>query len=265
MSEDTAGRLAGQTVVVTGANRGIGRAMAQAFAAEGARLYLSDRDPAGLPALAKALGKQGAQVLHQALDVTDAAAVEQAMHTAAAEFGTLDVLVNCAGIFESRPLLTYPLADWQRILDINLTGTFLCTRAALQHMVPRRRGRVINLASVAGKMGGRNRAGYYASKHAVIGLTRCAAMEMAPYGITVNALCPGLIDTPMFDGLLAQTGELEGQRDPEAVRAELLKRVPLGRMIQPEEVAELAVFLASPQAATITGQAINVDGGMVMW
>jgi NAD(P)-dependent dehydrogenase (short-subunit alcohol dehydrogenase family) len=186
------------------------------------------------------------------------------MAAAEARYGQIDVLVTAAGIFQARAFLDYPLEDWQRIVDVNLTGTMLACQAALRRMVPRKSGRILTLASAVGRSPGRFRTGYSATKHAVVGLTRCLALEFAAQGITANALCPGMIETPMYEQVLRQDGELSGERDLEAARLRLMARSPQGRMIHPDEIAGLAAYLASPEARSFTGQAVGLDGGMVM-
>jgi NAD(P)-dependent dehydrogenase (short-subunit alcohol dehydrogenase family) len=257
-------RLQGKAAVITGANRGIGRATAEAFAAEGASLMLCDLDGANLPEIASAAGELGVEAAHRVTDVTRPEDVEAVMAEAEGAFGRIDVLVNCAGIFQSLKFLDYSLEDWNRVLAVNVTGTMLCCQAALRRMTVRGSGKIVNLASVAGRMGGPLRAGYSASKHAVIGLTRCLALEFAGAGITVNAICPGMVDTDMFAEVVRGDAENLGRKDHENMLAELMKRSPQGRYIQPQEIAALAVYLASPAADAMTGQAITLDGGMVM-
>jgi NAD(P)-dependent dehydrogenase (short-subunit alcohol dehydrogenase family) len=257
-------RLQGLVAVVTGGNQGIGRAIAERFGAEGARVFLCDRNDAHFAEIAAAIGAGGSEAAGTTGDVTRPADMEAAMTAAVARFGQLDVLVNAAGIFESRRFLDYALEDWNRMLAVNVTGTMLASQAALRHMVPRGRGKIVNLSSVAGRLGGRFRAGYSTSKHAVIGLTRCLATEFAEHGITVNAICPGMVDTEMFTNLVAQDAELAGERDVAGVHARLMQRALLHRMIRPAEIAALAAYLASPDADAMTGQAVTLDGGMVM-
>ena len=186
------------------------------------------------------------------------------MAAAERRFGRIDVLVNAAGIFQARRFLDYPLEDWNQVLAVNLTGTMLCCQAALRRMVPRQAGKLINLSSAAGRAGGRFRAGYAASKHAVVGLTRCLALEFAQDGITANAICPGMVETDMFASVVRQDAELLGERDVAALHAQLLTRSPQRRMIRAAEIAGLAAYLASPEADSFTGQAVGLDGGMVM-
>lgn len=261
-------RLEGRAAFITGARQGIGRAIAEAFAAEGAALFLFDLSAELLPEIAEAAQAQGVRAHWAAGDVTDPDAVEAAMAAAEAALGHVDVLVNGAGIFQTHSLAEYPLDQWRRLMDVNVTGTLICTQAALKRMAPRSFGRILNLASAAGKLGGAYRAAYNTSKHAVIGLTRCTAVELASQGITANAICPGMVDTAMFDALVRGVGALRstgGQPSNEdAFRAELLARAPISRMIRPEEIASLAVYLASDDAAAITGQAVSLDGGVTM-
>ena len=261
---NTQRRLHDKVAVVTGANQGMGRAIALAFAAQGAQLVLCDLNGSNLPEIVKEAGAEGVDAEHTTADVTRPQDVEAVMQGAEQRFGRIDILVNCAGIFQSRRFLDYTLEDWNDIMNVNLTGTFLCCQAALRRMVPRRSGKLINLASVAGRIGGPFRAGYAASKHAVIGLTRCLALEFAEHGINANAICPGMVDTDMFEGVVRQEAELLGVKDTQAMLATLLKRSAQQRLIRPEEIALLAVYLASPESDGMTGQAVTLSGGMVM-
>jgi D-sorbitol dehydrogenase (acceptor) len=256
-------RLKDRAAVITGANQGIGAATARAFAREGARLHLWDRRSEGVAALLAELTGAGAQAFSREVDVTDPRQVEAAMAAAEAELGGVTILVNCAGIFHSAPLLDTALEDWERVMKVNATGTLLCMQAALRRMLPRGYGKVVNLASIAGRRGNSLVSAYVASKHAVVGLTRSAAMEMAGHGITVNAICPGYVDTDMFDGLLEHMGAQRGIPEPERMREGMLRNVPIGRMTQPEEIAGVAVFLASAESDGMTAQTLVYDGGMV--
>ena len=258
-------RLSGKSAIVTGGAQGIGRAIAEAFAVQGASVCIIDVDGNAAAETASALPSNGGEAFGLLGDVTQPAAVEQAVSAAHQQLGKIDVLVNNAGIFQATPFLEYKLADWQRMFEVNVTGSFLCAQAVLRRMVPAEGGRIINMASIAGKSGAPLTSAYNASKHAVIGLTRCLAMEFAEHGITANAICPGLVNTELFDGLLRKVGAERGYSDPEALRKVMLKSVPLGRMIEPSEIANLAVFLASSDADGMTGQAITISGGKLMY
>lgn len=255
--------LEGKTAFITGANGGIGAAIAMEYAQAGANLFLFDASTGNLAEIARQAEAEGATVLHGQGDVTKPHDVERALETAESGLGALDVLVNCAGIFQSISLLDYTLEDWNRVMDVNVTGTFLCSQAALRRMTKRGRGKIINLSSVAGRIGGRFRAGYGTSKHAVIGLTRCIAVEFAPDGITANAICPGMVETEMIGEVIRGDAENLGL-DPAAMQDMLQQRALQKRLIQPEEIARLALYLASPASDGMTGQALTYSGGMVM-
>lgn len=260
-------RLPDRSALITGGGRGIGRAVAFAFAREGARVFLVARTAAEVESVASEIRAEcGAEsASHGVCDVADPGSVAHAFEAARAFFGRgVDVLVNNAGIAESAKLTRTTDEFWQRHLAVNLSGTFYCMRAALPSMVERRWGRVVNLASIAGKTGAPYISAYAASKHGVLGLTRCAAIEVAAKGVTVNAVCPGYVDTDMtaraVENIVAKTGL--GEAESLAV----LKRMsPQNRLVEPEEVAAVALLLASDEGRGITGQAINVDGGAVLF
>ena len=256
-------RLEGRKAWITGAARGIGAATARAFAREGAHLFLFDRAGDGLDAVAAEARALGVQAAVRKGDVTVPASVEAAAAAAEQALGGLNVLVNCAGIYQSVSFLEVTLAEWERIFAVNVSGSFLCAQAALKRMVPRGAGTVINLSSAAGRAGGKFRSAYSASKHAVIGLTRCLAIEFAEHGITCNAICPGMVDTEMFSSVVAGDAEILGT-EKQAMEQRLSTRALQRRRLEPEEIANLAVYLASPEAKGMTGQALSLDGGMVM-
>lgn len=245
-------RLQGQIAVVTGASRGIGRAVALALAAEGAKVVVNYASSSGAAeAVVAEIQQMGSEAIALQANVAEADQVDVLFNAVLEKWGRVDVLVNNAGIARDTLLLRMKLEDWQAVIDLNLTGVFLCTKAASKIMLKQRSGRIINLTSVVGEMGNPGQANYSASKAGVIGFTKTVAKEVASRGITVNAIAPGFIQTDMTADLKA--GE------------EILKLIPLGRYGQPEEVAGLARFLAAdPAAAYITGQVINIDGGMVM-
>jgi 3-hydroxybutyrate dehydrogenase len=252
--------LAGDAALVTGAGSGIGRAIALALAAAGARTALVGRDAAKLEATRERIAARGGESAAFAADVTSEADVERAVSGAAARFGGLSIVVNDAGKGASAPVSKTTLALWNELLAVNLTGAFLVTRAALPHLVASGRGRVVNVASVAGLRGYPYVAAYCAAKHGLVGLTRALAVELAPKNVTVNAVCPGYVDTDMTRETIRNVAEKTG-RTPEAARAALEAMSPQKRLFTPEEVAAAALFLLGPLSRGVSGQAIPVDGG----
>jgi NAD(P)-dependent dehydrogenase (short-subunit alcohol dehydrogenase family) len=255
--------LANGTAWITGGGRGIGRAVALALADAGARVVVSARTEADVQRVAAAIAARGHEALAIVCDVADPDSVQSAFDAAVTACGRVDVLINNAGFAESAPLSRTDPDLWHKTIAINLNGTYYCTRAALGPMVARRAGRVINIASVAGRVGFRYTAAYCAAKHGVLGFTRAVALEVAGTGVTVNAICPGWTDTGMTAASIERIVRVTG-RSADDARRQLELMNPLRRLIQPEEVAALTVFLAGPGAAAITGQAYNVDGGEVM-
>ncbi len=244
-------RLQDQVAVITGASRGIGRAIALALAEEGATIVVNyARSSQAADEVVEKIKATGGQAIALQADVAQAEQVNTLMTTVIEQYGRIDVLVNNAGITRDSLLLRMKPDDWQSVIDLNLTGVFLCTRAVSKGMLKQRSGRIINIASVSGQMGNPGQANYSAAKAGVIGFTKTIAKEMASRGITVNAVAPGFIATDMTHDLKSD---------------EILKFIPLGRYGQPDEVAGAVRFLAAdPAAAYITGQTLNVDGGMVM-
>jgi NAD(P)-dependent dehydrogenase (short-subunit alcohol dehydrogenase family) len=275
--------LAGRVAVVTGCGgeRGLGRAIARRLAADGADLVLADIAPkairivpakplgdwGGLDSVAAEIRAVGRRALTVLVDVRSADQVDRAVQAALHEFGRIDILVNNAAAppaGDRVPVVEMPEEAWDAVLDVNLKGTFLCARAVARVMLERgTRGRIINVASDRAKVGTARLAAYCSSKFGMVGFTQSLAMELAPAGITVNAICPGGVDSERLDYL----GQREdGRYDEELRRAEIARRaaaVPLGRLTSPEDVAEVAAFLASDGAGYITAQAINVSGGSV--
>ncbi|WP_277773939.1 3-oxoacyl-[acyl-carrier-protein] reductase [Thermoleptolyngbya sichuanensis] len=247
----TTQRLAGQVAIVTGASRGIGRAIALALAAEGAKVAVNYASSSGAAdAVVAEIAGAGSEAIALQADVSKADQVDALFNAVMEKWGRVDVLVNNAGITRDTLLLRMKPEDWQAVIDLNLTGVFLCTRAASKIMLKQKSGRIINISSVVGLMGNPGQANYSAAKAGVIGFTKSVAKELAPRGITVNAIAPGFIATDMTHGLNSE---------------DILKFIPLGRYGQAEEVAGATRFLAAdPAAAYITGQVLNVDGGMVM-
>jgi NAD(P)-dependent dehydrogenase (short-subunit alcohol dehydrogenase family) len=256
--------LLGRRAVVTGAGRGIGRAIALALATAGADVAVIARGRAELEQVAAEVHALGRRALALPCDVTDAAAVACMAAETLDRLGGIDILVNNAGAAASHKFLDHPDELWHHMLAINLTSVYYVTKAFVPHMVAQRAGRIINIASIAAKVGARYIAAYTASKHGALGLTRALAAELVSYNITVNAICPGYVDTPLTDGSIANIRARTGMSEEQA-RATLEQTSPQRRLIAPEEVAALAVYLALDSSKGITGQAINVDGGGVMY
>ena len=256
-------RLAGKTALITGASRGIGLAVATAFAEEGANLILNARSAGPLEAAGRDLAQRfGVKVDCIACDVTDRTGVE-AMAARAESAGAVDVLVNNAGIHRARSFLDYTPQDFRDLFEVNFISVVHVTQCLLPGMLKRQRGSIINLASTAGKWGTPNQSAYNVSKHALIGLTRCLALEVAPHKVRVNAICPWIVDTDMATGFIAEHARVAGLT-PEQTAANFLASVPLKRYVQPEEVARMAVFLASEDASYINAQSWAIDGGRTM-
>ena len=251
--------LAGKTAVVTGAGRGIGAACARALAGAGARVVLGARTSASVERVAADLRTIGHEAAATVCDVTDPASVDALAQFSAERFGEANILVNNAGLAHAAPLERLTLDDWNRVMAVNATGTFLCTKAFLPAMVKRGWGRVVNVASVAGLSGGRYIAAYAASKHAVVGFTRCAALEVAAAGVTVNAVCPGYVDTEMTRESLERIAMKTGRSREQALEA-VLTGTPQGRLITPDEVAFEVLRLCAEDAREINGQTIVLDG-----
>ncbi len=256
-------RLDQQVAIITGASRGIGRAIAEAYAAAGASLCLIATDVKRLQEIKQGLNLPTERIMTLALNVTDRDACLAAVAQVEQHFGRVDVLVNNAGVYRAKPFLDYAPQDFQDMLDVNLFGVLHFMQACLPGMQARRYGRIVNIASTAGKWGSRNQSAYNVSKHAVVGLTRCVALEASPHAVTVNAICPGFVQTDMVEELKAQVAQSAGMTGEEMVKA-ALTRVPLGRILNVTEVAGLAVYLGSSESSGMTGQSIHVDGGMVL-
>lgn len=245
-------KLEGKTALITGGARGIGRAIALRLAGDGAKVAIMDVLPEVMKETQKDFAEKGIELLCYQADVTSTENVAQAMDSAVKDLGKLDILVNNAGITRDNLLIRLKETDWDLVLAVNLKGTFNCTRAACRPMMKARSGRIINIASVVGVMGNAGQSNYAASKAGVIGLTKSTAKELAARNITVNAVAPGFIATEMTDRLTDQQKEL------------FLTNIPLKRAGTVEDVAGIVSFLASNDAAYVTGQVIHVDGGMVM-
>ena len=255
--------LAGKRAVVTGAGRGIGRSIALALAGAGADVAVTARTAAELEALVTQIRAMGRQSLAVSCDVTNAEQVQSMAKTFIEGLGGVDILVNNAGNAGSHKFLNHPDELWHRMLAINLTSVYYVSKAFAPALIDQRSGRIINIASIASRVGGSYIAAYTAAKHGVLGLTRALATEMLPYNITVNAICPGYVNTPMTDASVSNISGRTGMPEAQA-REALEKTSPQHRLIEPEEVAAIAVFLAQDISKGITGQAINIDGGGVM-
>lgn len=245
--------LMGKTAIVTGGSRGIGRAIALCLAEEGAKVaVIYAGNTAAAEETLQAITEKGGQAISIQCDVANEDAVNAMVKQVKEQFGSVDILVNNAGITRDGLLMRMKTADWQAVLDTNLTGTFFCTKAVTKIMMKQRSGAIVNLTSVVGLTGNAGQANYAAAKSGIIGFTKSVAKELASRGIRANAVAPGCIDTDMTAVL------------SDAVKEEMIKTIPLGRVAQPEEVAKAVLFLVSDCASYITGQVLNVDGGMVM-
>jgi len=245
-------QLTGKVAIVTGGSRGLGRAIAAVLARDGAEVIVCSRSLDANRETAERIKSEGGSAHALEVDVTNKDSVAALIENVISDFGRIDILVNNAGITVDNLLLRMKEDDWDRVVDTNLKGTFNCTKAVARTMIKQRSGKIINITSVVGITGNAGQANYCASKAGIIGFTKSVARELASRNITVNCVAPGLIRTTMTDGL------------SDKAKAEALKFIPLGRMGEPEEVAEIVRVLASPSADYITGEVIRVDGGMAM-
>lgn len=246
-------KLEGKTAVVTGASRGIGRAIAMQLASEGARVVVNySGSQAKAEEVVAAIKANGGKAIAVQASVANADDVQALMATALETFGSIDILVNNAGITRDNLLMRMKEDEWDDVMNTNLKGVFLCTKAVTRQMMKQRSGRIINIASIVGVAGNAGQANYVAAKAGVIGLTKTTAKELASRNILVNAIAPGFITTEMTDQL------------PEELKEGMLGQIPLAKLGQPEDVAKAVTFLASDAAAYITGQTLHIDGGMVM-
>lgn len=255
--------LSGRRAVVTGAGRGIGRSIALALAQAGADVAVTARTQGEIEQLAAEIRAMGRQSLAVPCDVTDSEQVKHMASTLIDGLGGVDILVNNAGNAGSHKFLNHPDELWHRMLSINLTSVYYVTKALVPRLIEQRWGRIITIASMASRVGGSYIAAYTAAKHGVLGLTRALAVELLPYNITVNAICPGYVNTPMTDASVSNIAARTGMSEAQA-REALEKSSPQKRLFEPEEIAAVAVFLAQDINKGITGQAINIDGGGVM-
>jgi meso-butanediol dehydrogenase/(S,S)-butanediol dehydrogenase/diacetyl reductase len=256
-------RFEGKVVLITGASRGIGKGLAKRFATEGANLVLASNEPL-VHEVGEELKNLGTEVLSALCDVTNKADVTQIYDQAIEKFGGIDVSIQNAGVITIARIEDLSENDWDKILAVNTKGVFLCCQAAAIRMKPRRAGRIINTASGQARQGFIFTPHYAASKFGVIGITQSLAKELAPFNITVNAFCPGIIETDMWAYNDSAWGKLLGNYKPGELMQEWVQNIPMKRVGKAEDVAGLVTFLASEDAAYITGQTINVDGGLIM-
>jgi 3-oxoacyl-[acyl-carrier protein] reductase len=245
-------KLAGKVALVTGGAQGIGKAVALLLARNGADIVISDINLEKAEETAKEVQALGRKALATTVDVATLGDVEKMVEAILTQFGKVDILVNNAGIARDKLILRMTEEDWDAVLNINLKGTFNCTKAVVRHMSKQKSGKIVNIASVVGEMGNAGQGNYAASKAGVIGFTKTIAREFAQRGINVNAIAPGYIETPMTDAL------------PDKVKEELKRLIPMDRLGKPEDVAEAVLFLVSESANYITGQVLNVNGGIYM-
>jgi ketoreductase len=253
--------LRGKTALITGGSAGIGKAIAQKLGEDGVRLAICGRSAERLNKSAAEMVSTGIEVLQVSCNVRRLSDVERFVDAVVQEYGTIDILVNNAGAIQETPLAEANDEVWRRILETVLDGTYYFTTRVLKHMPDN--GRIVNISSVLGKIGIPGSSAYCAAKHGLIGFTKAASLELAPRGITVNAVCPGWVETDLAREVMVGIAKGAGMTYDE-IRRDALARVPLGQMIQPEEIASLVHFLVSPNGANITGQAYNITGGQVM-
>ena len=258
-------KLSGKVAIVTGGAQGIGRAISLRLAADGAALTVADLNDEKAGAVANEIIAAGGKAIPARVDVADAASTAELIERTVRELGSVDVMVANAGVIQVKPFLDLSSEDWDRTFAVNVRGVFLSLQAAARQMVEQGKGgRLLATASIAAKMGSPYQAHYQSSKAAVVGMVRSVAWELGPHGITVNCYCPGVVDTDMWKYIDLERGKLMG-RQPGELLKEMANRIPLGRVEVPDDVAPLVSFLASDESRYITGQAINVCGGMVMW
>jgi len=254
-------RFENKKVLITGAASGIGRTIARSFAAEGATIAMADLNFEGLNTLVAELGQTKGNLFIYQLDVTNSSQVKIVVEKAIADMGGIDILVNDAGVSTMQYSWKLTEEEWDLNMDVNAKGNWLVSKNVIPHLIAQKSGKIVNLASMGGLIGAPLLAHYCASKFAVVGLTESIAKELAPYGINVNAVCPGFVKTPMQDREVVWEANLRGIADPDEVRREYVKLTPLGRLSVPEDIAGLVLFLASEDARFITGTSIRVSGG----
>jgi NAD(P)-dependent dehydrogenase (short-subunit alcohol dehydrogenase family) len=255
--------LQGKVVLITGGSGGLGRALAQAFAQHGGRVVISARNAEKLQAAAQQLSRSGGEILALPCDITDKTAVEGLAEAIRARWGSVQILINNAGVAKAAAFLEMPDSLWDEILTTNLTGTYTCCKIFLPAMTQARWGRIINIGSTTSKVGYPHVSAYVSSKHGLLGLARVLALETARLGITVNTICPGYLDDELTHANARRMAEKTG-KSVEQILAMFAGTAPQQRLIAPEEVAQLALLLASEKMSGMTGQAISIDGGATM-
>ncbi|HEY3247120.1 MAG TPA: 3-hydroxybutyrate dehydrogenase [bacterium] len=253
--------LEGKVAIVTGAGSGIGRAIALALADAGGSVCVADVNETAGGAVADEIHTRGGRGLFVAADVSDPGGVRGLVAQTVQGLGGLHILVNNAGLQHVAPIVQFPEDQWHKLIDIMLTGTFLCTKYALPRMLDQRWGRVVNIASAHGLIASPFKSAYVSAKHGIVGFTKVAAWEVAEQGITVNAICPGYVRTPLVERQIADQAKVHGIPEAEVVERIMLQPAALKRLLEPDEVAALTVFLCSEAAAGITGAALPIDGG----
>jgi 3-hydroxybutyrate dehydrogenase len=253
--------LNGKVAVVTGGASGIGLATAEALATAGASVLIADLNAEGGQAVAAKITAAGGRAMFQVTDVQKSEDVRRLMGVAAERMGGVDILVNDAGLQFVAPIVEYPEDKWNTIVGVMLTGSFLCTKYAMQQMIPRKWGRIINMSSIHGKVASAFKSAYCSAKFGIIGLTRVSALEAAPHGITVNAICPTYTRTPMVEKQIANLAKTHGITEAEVLQKIMLVDAPIKRILEPSEVADLVVYLCSDSASGITGADLSIDCG----
>ena len=257
------GKLQNRIALITGGSRGIGKAIAHRFIEEGANVFICARGETNLANTEKELGKLGGTVVTCPADVSDRKSVDRMVDRALKSFGHIDILVNNAGIMKPGGFMDYSFEEFDRIMQVNLYGVFHVTQAVFPSMIERKKGKVVNIASTAGKWGSMHQSAYNVSKHAVIGLTRCLGLEMAPYNIKVNAICPAGVEGEEINTMVEYWAKKTGQTKEEMLK-NIKSRSPIGRFINSDEVAALAVYLASDESDAMTAQSLSLCGGYLM-